>query len=184
MNYFLAQALNNQWANRRLLKACSHLSDAEFVAYRTGFFPSIQSTLCHLLDVDMYYLAAIEEDRDGQMQAFPKHATFAQVAESQALVDQRLVTFCESLREKDLGRNVDLVRTEGVVLERIDRIFLHLFEHQIHHRGQVHAMLSGTDVKPPQLDEFFLDCDRHLRKEEEHELLLNDGRVWREYLSA
>jgi uncharacterized damage-inducible protein DinB len=32
----------------------------------------------------------------------------------------------------------------------------HLFVHQIHHRGQVHAMLSGTSVAPPQLDEFFL----------------------------
>ncbi|MDB5981010.1 MAG: damage-inducible protein DinB [Pseudomonas sp.] len=181
MNYFLAQALNNQWANRRLFEACSRLSDAEFVAQRTSFFPSIQSTLCHILDVDLYYLAALEEDRDGQMQVFPKQATFAQIAENQASIDQRLVTFCESLGEQDLSRSVDLVRTEGVVLERIDRLLLHLFEHQIHHRGQVHSMLSATQVKPPQLDEFFLDCDRPLREKEVQELLLHEARVWRGY---
>jgi uncharacterized damage-inducible protein DinB len=44
----------------------------------------------------------------------------------------------------------------------------HLFQHQIHHRGQAHAMLSGTRVKPPQLDEFFLAQDEPLRR---HELL-------------
>ena len=42
----------------------------------------------------------------------------------------------------------------------------HLFVHQIHHRGQVHAMLSGTGVAPPQLDEFFLSQDAALRRPE------------------
>ena len=42
----------------------------------------------------------------------------------------------------------------------------HLFQHDIHHRGQVHAMLAGTDVPPPQLDEFFLEQDAPLRAEE------------------
>ena len=47
------------------------------------------------------------------------------------------------------------------VPERTDRLLAHLFQHQIHHRGQAHAMLSGSGVAPPQLDEFFLDYDRH-----------------------
>ena len=49
----------------------------------------------------------------------------------------------------------------GLVPERLDAVLAHLFQHQIHHRGQAHAMLAGTDVPPPQLDEFFLDWDRH-----------------------
>jgi uncharacterized damage-inducible protein DinB len=36
--------------------------------------------------------------------------------------------------------------------------------HQIHHRGQAHAMLAGTSVAPPQLDEFFLDYDASRRE--------------------
>jgi len=46
----------------------------------------------------------------------------------------------------------------------------HLFQHQIHHRGQAHAMLAGTGVKPPQLDEFFLAGEEALRREELREL--------------
>ena len=44
--------------------------------------------------------------------------------------------------------------------ETVASVLPHLFIHQIHHRGQAHAMLSGTTVKPPQLDEFFLFEDR------------------------
>jgi len=39
----------------------------------------------------------------------------------------------------------------------------HLFMHQTHHRGQVHAMLAGTQVAPPQLDEFILRADEPFR---------------------
>ena len=50
---------------------------------------------------------------------------------------------------------------DGQVSERLDLLLLHLFQHQIHHRGQVHAMLSGSSVAPPQLDDFYLRFGRH-----------------------
>ncbi|RZI68452.1 MAG: damage-inducible protein DinB [Pseudomonas sp.] len=56
-----------------------------------------------------------------------------------------------------------VLRATGVIPERVDRLLLHLFQHQIHHRGQVHGMLSGTRISPPQLDEFYLDGDLPLR---------------------
>ncbi|WP_434563461.1 DinB family protein [Pseudomonas sp. Z4-20] len=182
MNYFLAQALNNQWANHRLLGACTQLNAAEYEAYRTSFFPSIQATLCHILEVDCYYLTALEGDVEGQERDFFQTLAFAELKENQGQADHRLVTFCQTLRKKDLARAIDLVRADGRVRERIDRLLLHLFEHQIHHRGQVHTMLSATHVDPPQLDEFFLDCDRQFRADEEQRLELDEQRVWRDYL--
>ncbi|WP_263261736.1 DinB family protein [Pseudomonas sp. RIT-PI-S] len=182
MNYFLAQALNNQWANRRLLRACAGLSEAEYIADRTGFFPSIQRTLSHILDVDLYYLAALEEDLQAQTSEPAPALGFAELVAGQAASDQRLVTFCEALRVEDLSREVGLLRPVGLLHERIDRVLLHLFEHQIHHRGQVHAMLSGTPIKPPQLDEFFLDQDREAREPEASALGVDEPRVWRRYV--
>jgi uncharacterized damage-inducible protein DinB len=52
----------------------------------------------------------------------------------------------------------------------VEDVLLHLFTHQIHHRGQVHAMLAGTRVKPPQLDEFFMREELPLRASELSEL--------------
>jgi hypothetical protein len=54
-------------------------------------------------------------------------------------------------------------------------VLAHLFQHDIHHRGQVHAMLAGTAVAPPQLDEFFLAQDADLRAEDLRAMGLAEG---------
>lgn len=178
MNYFLAQAFNNLWANHRLLSACEALSETEYKAPRTGFFPSIQSTLCHILDVDDYYLAALSGNMAGQALPSCSNRTFLEVAAQQRTTDRLLVEFCKGVTGENATRKVKLDRAEGLFEEPIDRLLLHLFEHQIHHRGQVHTMLSGTGVAPPQLDEFFLDADGRLREEDMHVLGLSEGDVW------
>ena len=50
--------------------------------------------------------------------------------------------------------------------ERVGHVLAHLAMHQTHHRGQLHAMLSGTAVAPPQLDEFLMPSDAPLRRAE------------------
>ena len=69
-------------------------------------------------------------------------------------------------------------RRIGLVRERVRRLLAHIFEHQIHHRGQAHAMLSGTSVPPPQLDEFFSAAEAHLRAEELAALGLSEESIW------
>ena len=59
-------ACNNAWANHRLLAACARLSQADFVAPRTSFFPSIKATLNHILTVDWYYVDALERALRGE----------------------------------------------------------------------------------------------------------------------
>ncbi len=54
--------------------------------------------------------------------------------------------------------------------EDVSSVLAHLFVHQVHHRGQVHDMLSATSVAPPQLDEFFMSGDLSLREEELRDL--------------
>ena len=61
-----------------------------------------------------------------------------------------------------------------------DRLLLHLFQHQIHHRGQAHAMLSDTSVRPPQLDEFFSVGEAPLRAAEFAELGFTEQAIWRD----
>lgn len=162
-------AANNLWSNDRLYRAVTALRPGEFGAERTGFFPSIKATLNHVLSVDLYYLDMVEEGGVG-LAVFDNWTDFdapARLAAVQAETDRRLLSFCESLSKSDLDRPVLTDRGDsGFVPERIGDLLAHLFLHQIHHRGQVHAMLSGTSVEPPQLDEFLLDYDIKLRKKE------------------
>lgn len=65
-HHFLTLAYNNAWANHRLLKACRHLKQADFIAIRTSFFPSIKATLNHLLTADWFYLETLERSLKGE----------------------------------------------------------------------------------------------------------------------
>ncbi|HEY6552050.1 MAG TPA: DinB family protein [Vicinamibacteria bacterium] len=167
--HFCRMAENNLWSNDRLYRAVLALQPGEFEAERTSFFPSIKATLNHVLSVDLYYLDMIQEGGEGLaiFDVWRDHDDPASLAAAQSDTDRRLLSFCAGLSASDLESRVATDRGEaGQVRERIADLLAHLFVHDIHHRGQVHAMLSGTSVMPPQLDEYFLDYDRQLRREE------------------
>ena len=165
-------ARNNAWANLRLHRACAALAKVDFDARRTSFFPSIPETLNHILIVDWYYLDALETGGKGRS-LFADEVPFrdqAPLERAQRDADAKLVAFTERIGDAALDARVNLERTDHVQVESARDVLMHLFEHQIHHRGQVHAMLAGTNVKPPQLDEFFLREELPLREQELREL--------------
>ncbi len=175
-----AMAYNNAWANHRLLSACARLTQTEFEAPRTSFFPSIQATLNHILVIDWFYVDALEGGTLGP--AAWKNPipcpTVSELYTEQAAVDRRLIAWCESLDETGPDQIIHVNRITRVQSERADRLLLHLFQHQIHHRGQAHALLSGTSVRPPQLDEFFSIAEAPLRAAEIKELGWTEAEVW------
>lgn len=177
---FRAMAYNNAWANHRLLTVCLALSPDEFTAKRTGFFPSLRATLNHILIVDRFYVDALEGGTLGPAAWANEEpcSTVAELEEAQATVDRRLLNVVESLDAAGLQRVVSVHRETTIQRERMDRLLLHLFQHQVHHRGQAHCMLSGTSVSPPQLDEFFSVGEAPLRAKEFAELGWTEEQVW------
>jgi uncharacterized damage-inducible protein DinB len=182
-----AMAFNNAWANHRMLRACALLTDEEFAAPRTGYFPSLRGTLNHILTVDWFYVDAIERS----LAARPVNADAgrffepaepcpdcASLSAEQHAVDARLVAVCSSLHDVDLVRLMSVPRRDHVQRERLERLLAHLFQHQVHHRGQAHSMLSGTRVAPPQLDEFFAAEEAPLRARDFAELGFDEQLIW------
>ena len=174
-NVLVRMAHNNAWANLRLHRAVGELDDAEYRATRTSFFSSLHLTLTHILFVDLFYVGALEGagrpwPRDA-CDAFEKTGTFVELRRMQREVDMRLVA-CAAGNPDD---EIRIQRETHVQTDTRANVLLHLFEHQIHHRGQAHAMLAGTRVKPPQLDEFFLRDELPLREAELRELGLPLG---------
>jgi uncharacterized damage-inducible protein DinB len=159
-------ARNNAWSNHRLYAACAALGPGEFTAPRLSFFPSISATLNHLLAVDHYYLDAVTGGGRGPraFHEFVATQDAAALAEGQKASDAVLIRYCDRLTDEALAGTVMTDRGEaGVHREVVADLLAHLFLHQIHHRGQVHGMLSGTSIKPPQLDEYFLAFDHETR---------------------
>ena len=163
------QAHANRMANLRLRGVLGALSDAEFQAPRTGFFPSLQATLDHIVAVDAYYVGVLHGDA-GLAEAWqtrvPKR-TLADWHSAQQAVDQRLIAWLLAADDAALDAPVHMPRGRGrVQIDAAAHMLQHLFSHQTHHRGQVHAMLSSTGVAPPQLDEFLMPSEPHLRRAE------------------
>lgn len=186
-HHLFTMACNNAWSNHRFLAACGKLTDAEFAAKRTSFFPSIRHTLNHIVTVDWMYVDAIERAFAGQ----PPHPrigefyepevpfqTLPPLSAAQHAVDARLIALCRRMNEGDVDHPVGILRRDGVKTDTAQRLLAHLFQHQIHHRGQAHAMLAGTSVEPPQLDEFFCANEAHLRAQELAELGLSEAAIW------
>jgi uncharacterized damage-inducible protein DinB len=185
--HFVTEAYNNAWANHRLLRACCRLTQEEFAAARTSFFPSIKATLNHILTVDWFYLEILERSLAGLQPAenpgrhFEPEEPFdtcVDISREQHAADKRLIALCRSVKDDQVGATVLLPRRTGIERDGLHRILAHLFQHDIHHRGQVHAMLAGTSVEPPQLDEFYCANEAPLRAKDFAELGFSEEEIW------
>jgi uncharacterized damage-inducible protein DinB len=191
VHHFATMAYNNAWSNHRLLGAVNLLTPAEFAATRPSFFPSLRATLNHNITVDWYYVDALERGLQSRpvntegLRFFDPEQPFATcepLRAAQRTVDRRLIDLSVALDDEVLDRPIGIQRGSGIDYETVTRLLAHLFQHQIHHRGQAHAMLAGTEVKPPQLDEFFCATEAHLRAADLAELGYSEEMIWGTHL--
>ncbi len=181
LQHHCISARANRMANRRLHLAMARLTREDFHAPRTGFFPSLALTLNHILAVDTYYLDALEgvSDMVARYEAFVAADTLQELAYRQQLSDERLIRTCDRLDAEAIDPVIVMDRGAGKQQrDRAGHVLAHLFMHQTHHRGQVHAMLSGTSVKPPQLDEFLMPSDAPYRVQDMRELGWREEEVY------
>lgn len=154
-NYFQTLARYNAWANRRLYGAIGELPPAEIEAPRIGFFPSLWKTLNHLIVADRIWLARLTGIADSQTKALDQimATDFADLTAQREALDGRIRAMVEALPPARLSEILAYKTTAGIAFETpVDFVLGHMFNHQTHHRGQAHGMLSGTTVAPPSLD--------------------------------
>jgi uncharacterized damage-inducible protein DinB len=144
----------NRLANEELYAACAQLDDTEYRKQRKGSFGSIHALLNHILLGDRIWMSRFE---GGGATTPPLNTVlydnFADLRAARVAEDERIERFFAAAPEGFFSRRLRYVNSKGV--ERFDSAAIvvpHLFNHQTHHRGQVHVMLSQTEVAPPSLD--------------------------------
>ncbi|UEM03509.1 DinB family protein [Skermanella rosea] len=152
--YFRTLARYNAWANRHLYDACAALPDAEFRKPRQVFFGSILGTLNHVLVADRAWLGRLEGVPSG-IAALDQilYEDLADLTAARTTEDTRITALVDGYGAGEFGR--DLVYRTMVGTEHrtpVAWVLSHLFNHQTHHRGQAHGLLSQTAVPPPALD--------------------------------
>ena len=151
---FRVLARYNALANRRLYEACARLPDGERKKRRPAFFGSIHGTLNHLMVGDRIWLARFsgEEVPSTNLDAI-LYEDFEELREAREEEDRRIEEFAAGIDERFLTGTIRYVNNEGRNLEDpVELLVAHFFNHQTHHRGQVHDMLTQTEVPPPVLD--------------------------------
>jgi len=153
--HFQTMAAYNRWANARLYEAAGKLSQSELDAPRSGFFPSLMKTLNHILVGDTVWMGRLEGTGHPGVTRLDQvlHADFAPLQAVRRTMDVRIGAFVDGVSAQRLSETLVYRNMAGEPMEtRIDHILAHFFNHQTHHRGQAHAMLSSTEVAPPSLD--------------------------------
>lgn len=144
----------NAWANRRLYEACSRLPAEAIARPRPGVFGSILATLNHGLVGDRLWMGRFTGDESHGITGLDQilHADFAGLAQARVEQDGRIVTFFDApLGDLEASFAYRTMAGQDTATP-LGLTMLHMFNHATHHRGQVHDMLSATDVPPPALD--------------------------------
>jgi uncharacterized damage-inducible protein DinB len=153
--HFQRMAAYNRWANERLYEAAGKLSPAALAEKRSGFFPSILKTLNHILVADTIWIGRLDGTGHPGITALDQilHTDFAALKAARRATDDRIITFVNGLAPAQLAEDLVYRNMAGEPMTTpVDQVLAHVFNHQTHHRGQAHAMLSSTDVAPPSID--------------------------------
>jgi len=153
-SYFGRLAAYNTWANQRLFAACGELAESEYLSSRQAFFGTIHGTLNHILVGDRIWFARLA-GRKPAITALDQqlYGDFAGLRVARVAEDARIEAFVRDLGEGDFSRPVAYQNLAGEADEQpLEALLGHVFNHQTHHRGQVHDQLSQTKVAPPALD--------------------------------
>lgn len=152
----------NRWQNRSLYTAASTLSDQDRRADHGAFFGSIHTTLAHILWADRVWMnrfAETPETRSEDAQGKgPRYQDWHQLQEDRAAFDETILGWASTLSRDWLTAdftwsNVAKTRTST---QPGWRLVTHFFNHQTHHRGQAHALLTRSGVMPEDTDLFLM----------------------------
>ncbi len=160
-SYVRTMAGYNAEMNRRLYDAAAKLTDAQRKADRGGFWKSIHGTLVHILWGDSQWMSRFsnwERPTDPIKQSADMIDDFAALRARRDKGDADIVAWAAGVDEAWLGK--DMTWFSGAVQREVSKpnwlLVTHFFNHQTHHRGQVHAMLTAEGLATGDTDLFIV----------------------------
>jgi len=163
--YVRTMARYNAWQNRQLTEALQDVSDEVLRADRGGFFGSIMATLNHLLWGDTVWMSrfttAVPKPDAGIPDSVDYTPTFAVWSAERFRMDGAIRMWSDTVRSLELSGQLSWF--SGALGRDVQKPFelcvAHMFNHQTHHRGQVHAMMTAAGLQAPVTDLFIMPED-------------------------
>jgi uncharacterized damage-inducible protein DinB len=147
----------NEWANGRLYKAAARLSGDQLSCDMGAFFGSLLGTLNHLLVGDMIWMSRFE-GRNNEIRDLNAvlYDDLSSLWEARQLLDRQIVAYIDRLDRNTLDGTIKYKsnRNPADIEQYLAPLLLHFFNHQTHHRGQAHCILTALVGEAPSLDLF------------------------------
>jgi uncharacterized damage-inducible protein DinB len=142
----------NSWANMRLYAMARGLPDESYRKNVGAFFGSLHGTLNHLLVTDRIWMRRFTGtgDHPNRLNAilFDDLPSLDIARKEQ---DKRIVRFVDGLSDEEIGKDLDYSTTSGASQRQpLRELLAHFFNHQTHHRGQAHTILTVLGTREPQ----------------------------------
>lgn len=153
--HFEMFAAYNRWANGAVYAATHELSEEELNRNQGAFFGSLIGTLNHLLCADRIWMKRFIGSGDAPTALNTiLHPGLPELEIARKAEDERIVGWVGGLAEETLGENFSYtpITNPTVVTQRLGPALSHFFNHQTHHRGQCHAILTSLGKPSLTLD--------------------------------
>jgi uncharacterized damage-inducible protein DinB len=150
-NHFLMLAHYNRWANRRLYDMSAQLPEELYRRDAGVYFNSLHGTLNHLLASDRIWMRRLEGtgEHPSALNAIV-FSEFAELRRARESEDERILAFVAGLTISKLDAPHEYHTLNGTPQRQpLKELLAHLFNHQTHHRGQAHAVLTAAGVSEP-----------------------------------
>jgi uncharacterized damage-inducible protein DinB len=161
--HVVEMARYNSWANSRLYRMASALTDEQYRRHVGAYFKSLHGTLNHLLTADLIWLHRLTGTgvNPGRLDAVIGEDLPSLTSERQR-TDERLLDFVQGLSSAQIEETWEYRTLGGAAQSKSIRdILAHLFNHQTHHRGQAHMILTVLGVVEPEpLDLLIMQRER------------------------
>jgi uncharacterized damage-inducible protein DinB len=144
-------AAYNAWANARLYTVARGLPDEQYRRNIGAFFGSLHGTLNHLLVTDRIWMRRLTGtgEHPNKLNAI-LFEDLASLEAARIEEDKRIIRYVDGLSEGDFDKPLDYATTKGVPQRNsLGELLAHLFNHQTHHRGQAHAILTVLGIAEP-----------------------------------
>lgn len=143
--HFMMFAAYNRWANARIYDAASELSEDEFQRDVGAAFGSLMGTLNHILVADRIWMKRFTNEGDAPAKLDTiLHRELSSLREARQAEDARIVDWIGAMTPEGLAGRFTYITVTDVrtISQRLSPALGHVFNHQTHHRGQAHAILT------------------------------------------
>ena len=145
----------NQWANRRLYEAAAQLDDADYREDHGAFFGSVHGTLNHLLAADRIWMRRLTGEGAAPARLDDvMHDDLVALRAARETEDARIIAYVDSLTDVELNGTVryTTISSPTDIEQEVLPVLINFFNHQTHHRGQAHCLLTRITNRAPSLD--------------------------------